>query len=244
MEVHKVGYMEVRIQCRDQIRVLALRLTTGKKKTLFDKWVPPGAQANKCLEHISKRSISNGTLDNTANSSNQHKYFEPHNQSSTVNIGCSPPRSLCWRPEIARLKNSCDTWRQFLMNLLIRATFVPTPESILWPAASPEILLKRSCYSIVETSKKCKSFKWKRSQRKARVKNAKSKDLKRVIFWLDRWNKRENKARSMCKGTKLWYHCSSSELCFWTMAMKTFWNADQWTPELPRAQPVSTPVAE
>ena len=89
MEVHKVGYMEVRIQCRDQIRVLALRLTTGKKKTVFDKWVPPGAQANKCLEHISKKSISNGTLDNTANSSNQHKFFEPHNQSSTVNIGCS-----------------------------------------------------------------------------------------------------------------------------------------------------------
>ena len=42
MEVHKVGYMEVRIQCRDQIRVLALRLTAGKKKTVFDKWVPPG----------------------------------------------------------------------------------------------------------------------------------------------------------------------------------------------------------
>ena len=37
MEVHKVGYMEARIQCRDQIQVLALRLTTGKKKTVFDK---------------------------------------------------------------------------------------------------------------------------------------------------------------------------------------------------------------
>ena len=111
MEVHKVGYMEVRIQCRDQIRVLALRLTTGKKKTVFDKWVPPGAQANKCLEHISKKSISNGTLDNTANSSNQHKFFEPHNQSSTVNIDFSPPCFLCWRPEIARVKNSWDSWK-------------------------------------------------------------------------------------------------------------------------------------
>ena len=65
MEVHKMGYMEARIQCRDQIRVLALRLTTGKKKTVFDKWVPPRAQTNKYVEHISKKSISNKTLDNT-----------------------------------------------------------------------------------------------------------------------------------------------------------------------------------
>ena len=69
IEGHKVGYMEVRIQCRDQIRVLAPRLTTGKKKTGFDKWVPPRAQTNKYLEHIFEKSISNGTLDNTANSS-------------------------------------------------------------------------------------------------------------------------------------------------------------------------------
>lgn len=111
MEVHKVGYMEVRIQCRDQIRVLALRLTTGKKKTVFDKWAPPRAQTNKYLEHISKKCISNGTLDNTAaNSSKQHKYFKPQNQSSTVYIDFSLPRFLCWRPEIARVKNSWDSW--------------------------------------------------------------------------------------------------------------------------------------